>query len=89
MSGASTLRTWWYELALYTAWHTAAFAAQAMAGKLGPWSEYRARVVHGDPERAAPGPSWQVQKAERQRQMNLHRRHLAQRGALTRKPAHG
>jgi hypothetical protein len=76
-AGASKARTWWYELALYTAWHTAAFASQAMAGKLEAWSTYQQKVTGSTPTTAAPaGPvSWEARKAERAAQMALFKKH--------------
>lgn len=81
-AGASKARRWRYEVALFTAWHTAAFATQAWAGKLKAWDTYRAeltgRAAAPVPTPAAPR-SWEVQKAERAAQMALFHKHLAAR----------
>ena len=79
-AGAGKARRWWYELALFTAWHTAAFASQAFGGKLEPWSTYRSKVT-GTPD-PAPAPvseSWQARKAAREQQMALFKKHQQQR----------
>jgi len=81
-AGTGKARRWWYELALYTAWHTAAFASQAMAGKLEAWSTYQQKVTGAAPA-PAPAPaapvSWETRKAERAAQMALFKKHHAAR----------
>jgi hypothetical protein len=79
-AGAGKMRRWWYELALFTAWHVAAFASQAMAGKLDAWSTYQQKFTGSVPT-PAPGPpvSWEARKAERAAQMALFKKHQAAR----------
>lgn len=79
-AGTGKARRWWYELALYTAWHTAAFASQAMAGKLEAWSTYQQKVTGAAPAPAPAAPvSWETRKAERAAQMALFKKHHAAR----------
>lgn len=80
LSGASKARRWAYELALYTAWHTAAFASQAINGKLDSWDTIRRKVTGTAPAPAAPA-DWKTRKAERAAQMALFRKHQAARTA--------
>jgi hypothetical protein len=79
-AGTGKARRWWYELALYTAWHTAAFASQAMAGNLKAWETYQQKAtgVAAAPTPASP-VSWQARKAERAAQMALFKKHQAAR----------
>jgi hypothetical protein len=79
LEGAAKARTWVYEVALFTAWHTATFASLAFQGKLDSWESYR-RKVSGAPAPAVP-VSWQARKAERAAQMALFKKHQAARTA--------
>lgn len=78
--GTDKIRAWWYELALYTAWHTASFATSALVGKLRPWDHYRQKLT--GKTIPAPVQSWQERKAARQAQMDLLKRHQQQRTVL-------
>lgn len=66
-TGISTQRMWWYELALFTAWHVAAFTSATKVGKLQPWTHYQQKV--SGKTSAAPSADWKTRKAERKQQM--------------------
>lgn len=64
-------------MALFAAWHTAAFVAQAKAGQLKPWSEIRSKFL-GIRDQPIP-KDWRTRKAERAAQMAQYKKHQAQR----------
>jgi hypothetical protein len=70
------------------AWHVAAWNTAAKVGKLKPWAEYhRELTATSTPAPAAKaGSSWQARKAERQHQMDLLKKHQAQRTTVRRRP---
>lgn len=76
--GTAAFHRGWYELALYTAWHVAAFNSQTKSKTgLKPWGQIRAKLL-GVEEQHVPVSGMQ-RKAERQRQMSEFRKHQEQR----------
>lgn len=82
MTGGTLQRTWLYELALFTAWHTAAFNGLAKVGKLKDWSEYRRKFTGTTVTTTVPAVSWKERKAERQRQLEQLKKHQEKRKGL-------
>lgn len=77
LEGAGTRRQDEYELALFTAWHTAVFHGLAKAGKLHDWAFYRDKAKG---VRAPVTPlDGMTRKAERQAQMTQFKKHQQQR----------
>jgi len=81
---ASKQRAWLtellYEVALFTAWHGAAFTQAVEVGKLHDFAYYRAQL-NKRVAAPAPAPTWQQQKAARKRQMDLLEKHRRRRQA--------
>lgn len=67
-----------YELALYTAWHTAVFSSQMKHGKIDPWETIQGRF-RGTPDGPVVKKDWRARKAERQAQMQQLKKHQHQR----------
>lgn len=89
IDGAAKRETRRYELALFVAWHTAAFTVSAKAGKLKEFSHYRAKLV-GKSETATTMPQdWRDRKRERQQQMEMLKKHRAQRTRQPLRKPHG